>query len=125
MMHNGYGDEDEITRGDGPGEEAGISTDFADIEDAVRAHDDEEDQVGVYQNQNGEGGGDPGQPVDDGEGYITEEDCWTVISAHFKERTLVNQQLDSFDVFLTNTMQVRHFKCSFSPDFCVCVHCGC
>lgn len=38
---------------------------------------------------------------------ITEEDAWKVISAHFHERGLVSQQLDSFDVFMTNTMQVR------------------
>lgn len=40
-------------------------------------------------------------------GPITEEDAWTVISSHFRERGLVGQQLDSFDVFMTNTMQVR------------------
>lgn len=38
---------------------------------------------------------------------ITEEDAWTVIEAHFKTRGLVGQQLDSYDVFMTNTMQVR------------------
>lgn len=36
-----------------------------------------------------------------------EEDSWTVISAHFHERGLVGQQLDSFDFFMTTTMQVR------------------
>lgn len=36
-----------------------------------------------------------------------EEDSWTVISAHFHERGLVGQQLDSFDNFMTSTMQVR------------------
>lgn len=39
---------------------------------------------------------------------ITEEDAWKVISAHFHERGLVSQQLDSFDVFMTNTMQVSY-----------------
>lgn len=41
-------------------------------------------------------------------GPISEEDSWTVISAHFQERGLVGQQLDSFDCFLTTTMQVRY-----------------
>lgn len=38
---------------------------------------------------------------------IQEEDAWTVISSHFRERGLVGQQLDSYDVFMTNQMQVR------------------
>lgn len=37
---------------------------------------------------------------------ITEEDAWTVISSNFAEKGLVRQQLDSFDVFMTTTMQV-------------------
>lgn len=37
---------------------------------------------------------------------ITTEDSWTVISANFQEKGLVRQQLDSFDVFMSNTMQV-------------------
>ena len=41
-------------------------------------------------------------------GPISEEDAWTAISAHFQERGLVGQQLDSFDCFLTTTMQVRY-----------------
>jgi len=44
---------------------------------------------------------------------ISEEDAWTVISSHFHERGLVGQQLDSFDVFMTNTMQVRIFLILF------------
>lgn len=36
-----------------------------------------------------------------------EEDSWSVIAAHFHERGLVGQQLDSFDHFMTSTMQVR------------------
>ncbi|KAF8313839.1 DNA-directed RNA polymerase II, subunit 2 [Clavulina sp. PMI_390] len=44
---------------------------------------------------------------DDDEEYesITQEDCWTVISAFFDEKGLVRQQLDSFDEFIQNTMQ--------------------
>lgn len=45
---------------------------------------------------------------EDGNDAITEEDAWKVISAHFAERGLVSQQLDSFDVFMTNTMQVSY-----------------
>lgn len=45
---------------------------------------------------------------------ITEEDAWTVISAHFGERGLVGQQLDSFDYFMTTTMQVCRSS-SFAP----------
>ena len=36
---------------------------------------------------------------------ITQEDCWTVISAFFDQKGLVRQQLDSFDEFVQNTMQ--------------------
>ncbi|KAI5300227.1 DNA-dependent RNA polymerase II, partial [Ascosphaera atra] len=36
---------------------------------------------------------------------ITSEDCWTVISSFFETKGLVSQQLDSFDEFITTTMQ--------------------
>ncbi|DAA78054.1 DNA-directed RNA polymerase subunit beta [Trichophyton interdigitale] len=36
---------------------------------------------------------------------ITSEDCWTVISAFFESKGLVSQQLDSFDEFISTTMQ--------------------
>jgi len=36
---------------------------------------------------------------------IDQEDTWTVISAYFDEKGLVRQQLDSFDVFIENTIQ--------------------
>lgn len=36
---------------------------------------------------------------------ITQEDCWTIITAFFAEKGLVRQQLDSFDEFVQNTMQ--------------------
>lgn len=36
---------------------------------------------------------------------ITSEDCWSVISSFFEEKGLVSQQLDSFDQFLTTTIQ--------------------
>ncbi|KAI9892797.1 MAG: DNA-dependent RNA polymerase II [Vezdaea aestivalis] len=43
------------------------------------------------------------------EGYedqgITTEDCWTVISSFFESKGLVSQQLDSFDEFVSTTMQ--------------------
>ena len=36
---------------------------------------------------------------------ITSEDCWTVISSFFDSKGLVSQQLDSFDEFVSSTMQ--------------------
>ncbi|TVY36844.1 DNA-directed RNA polymerase II subunit [Lachnellula subtilissima] len=36
---------------------------------------------------------------------ITAEDCWTVISSFFEAKGLVSQQLDSFDEFVSTTMQ--------------------
>jgi DNA-directed RNA polymerase II subunit RPB2 len=35
---------------------------------------------------------------------ITAEDCWAVISAFFDSKGLVAQQLDSYDEFITSTM---------------------
>ncbi|KAJ3066659.1 DNA-dependent RNA polymerase II [Podochytrium sp. JEL0797] len=42
--------------------------------------------------------------ADDDE-YLTQEDCWKVISAFFNEKGLVSQQLESFNEFIQNTMQ--------------------
>ncbi|KAE8145840.1 hypothetical protein BDV25DRAFT_133432 [Aspergillus avenaceus] len=42
---------------------------------------------------------------DDMEEGITSEDCWTVISSFFDTKGLVSQQLDSFDEFVSSTMQ--------------------
>jgi DNA-directed RNA polymerase II subunit RPB2 len=39
------------------------------------------------------------------DGGITAEDCWTVISSFFESKGLVSQQLDSFDEFVSTTMQ--------------------
>lgn len=36
---------------------------------------------------------------------ITAEDCWTVIGSFFEQKGLVSQQLDSFDEFVSATMQ--------------------
>lgn len=36
---------------------------------------------------------------------ITQEDCWTVIASYFADKTLVSQQIDSFNEFVNNTMQ--------------------
>ena len=41
----------------------------------------------------------------DEEEGITSEDCWTVISSFFDTKGLVSQQLDSFDEFISSTMQ--------------------
>ncbi|KAJ5109704.1 DNA-dependent RNA polymerase II [Penicillium argentinense] len=42
---------------------------------------------------------------DDADETITSEDCWTVISSFFDTKGLVSQQLDSFDEFVSSTMQ--------------------
>lgn len=36
---------------------------------------------------------------------ISQEDCWTVVSAFFQEKGLVSQQLDSFNEFMMHNMQ--------------------
>lgn len=107
-MHNGYVDDDEIGRADMAADEPGMSGDYADVVGATRGS--EEDGDVMYQN------GVPGDESD-GEMGITEEDAWTVISSHFQQRGLVAQQLDSFDVFMTNTMQVSSY---FSHCVTVC-----
>ncbi len=43
--------------------------------------------------------------LDDEDEGITAEDCWTVISSFFDTKGLVSQQLDSFDEFVSTTMQ--------------------
>lgn len=52
-------------------------------------------------------------PFDDDDALpINQEDCWEVISAYFEEKGLVRQQLDSFDEFIMNTMQVIVDECA-------------
>ena len=48
---------------------------------------------------------DDGYFEDEEETNITAEDCWTVIQAFFEVKGLVSQQLDSFDEFVSTTMQ--------------------
>lgn len=43
--------------------------------------------------------------LDEEEEGITAEDCWTVVSSFFDSKGLVSQQLDSFDEFVSTTMQ--------------------
>ena len=43
--------------------------------------------------------------LEEDENAITAEDCWTVISSFFDTKGLVSQQLDSFDEFVSTTMQ--------------------
>ena len=38
-------------------------------------------------------------------GDIAQEDGWTVVTAYFREKGLVRQQLDSFNEFLNHTVQ--------------------
>ena len=42
---------------------------------------------------------------DEADEGITSEDCWTVIQSFFDTKGLVSQQLDSFDEFISSTMQ--------------------
>ncbi len=42
---------------------------------------------------------------EDEDGTISADDCWTVISSFFETKTLVSQQLDSYDDFVTSMMQ--------------------
>ena len=48
-----------------------------------------------------------GDYVDDGEdvGEITQQGCWEIITAFFEENGLVQQQLSSFNEFVSNTVQ--------------------
>ncbi|RYH08862.1 hypothetical protein EON65_40585 [archaeon] len=47
-----------------------------------------------------------GPPVhDSADEEITQEDAWVVIDRYFEEKGLVRQQIDSFDEFITNTIQ--------------------
>ncbi len=39
------------------------------------------------------------------ESELEQEDVWTVIDAYFRKKGLINQQTDSFDEFIENTMQ--------------------
>ena len=55
------------------------------------------DEVETYSEGEGEGEG----ATDN----ITAEDCWNVIGAFFDAKGLVSQQLDSFDEFVSTTMQ--------------------
>lgn len=45
------------------------------------------------------------RPREEQDEEITQEDAWAVISAFFEEKGLVRQQLDSFNEFVSNTMQ--------------------
>ena len=47
---------------------------------------------------------------------IEQQDAWEVITKYFKSKGLVGQQLDSFDEFVKNTIQVceiNYFKNKF------------
>lgn len=44
--------------------------------------------------------------VEEEDEEISQDDAWAVISAYFKEKGLVRQQLDSFNEFIQDTMQM-------------------
>jgi hypothetical protein len=48
---------------------------------------------------------DEDEELEEGEELETQESVWEVIGAFFKEKGLVRQQLDSFNVFIKTTMQ--------------------
>ena len=43
--------------------------------------------------------------AEEGVEEISQEDCWDVIKAFFEEKGLVRQQIDSFNEFMSNTVQ--------------------
>jgi len=45
------------------------------------------------------------EKMDEGEKHIVQKDSWQVINSFFKEKGLVQQQLNSFDEFINNTIQ--------------------
>lgn len=59
------------------------------------------DKIGGAGAELGMNGYDEGEDED----HISQEDCWEVIRSFFEEKGLVRQQLDSFNEFLSNTMQ--------------------
>lgn len=59
------------------------------------------DNAGFYDDENGD------DEYDGDEKEIVEEDTWNIVSAYFEEKGLVSQQLNSFNDFVENTMQVR------------------
>lgn len=53
---------------------------------------------------------DRSQPPEEAD--ISQEDAWAVISAFFEEKGLVRQQLDSFNEFISNTIQASPWLAS-------------
>lgn len=51
-------------------------------------------------------GGEDEEAMEVEEEEISQDDAWAVISAYFKEKGLVRQQLDSFNEFIQDTMQM-------------------
>ncbi|GAA6024545.1 hypothetical protein JCM10207_008269 [Rhodosporidiobolus poonsookiae] len=66
------------------------------------AYDYSQGGAGGYDDPYGGAGADG---LDYAEDTITQEDCWSVIAAYFADKTLVSQQIDSFNEFVNNTMQ--------------------
>ncbi|CDS01592.1 hypothetical protein [Sporisorium scitamineum] len=61
--------------------------------------------VASYNNTYGAGKGVEYEDDDEYAEEISQEDCWDVIRAFFEEKGLVRHQLDSFNEFMSNTIQ--------------------
>lgn len=60
--------------------------------------------------------GGEGMEGEEDDELITQEDCWAVIAAYFTDKSLVSQQIDSFNEFVDNTMQeLVDENCKFFP----------
>lgn len=101
VIQNGYGEDEKVGLGiedDGAGGYYPSDKVKGEIEEELIPVDDYGDMYDDDDQPEGDFDSEENMP-------ISEEDAWKVISAHFHERGLVSQQLDSYDVFLTNTMQ--------------------
>ena len=63
---------------------------------------------------------DPGQDgfaamEEDLDGPLTQEDQWVVIESYFQQHNLVSQQINSFNNFINNRLQVRRCAHAFLP----------
>lgn len=95
---NGFGKPDE---GDGDDMPMGSGGGADDDDDKQQQHGG--DGGGLYDASTGAAPSFGALPEDDLE--VSQEDAWAVVSAFFEEKGLVRQQLDSFNEFVSNTIQ--------------------